>query len=69
MGRVLDVNIGVDVGGTNTDAAVLHRGVVIGWAKHVTTRDVTTGISQAIRQALTHAVSSSPEGMTLFNIY
>ena len=48
----MSITIGVDVGGTNTDAVVLHRGEVLSWSKHSTTPDVTSGVAQAIRQAL-----------------
>ena len=57
-----DVHVGVDVGGTNTDAVVLRADSVIGWAKHVTTADVTTGVGQAVRAALNHALREQPQG-------
>ncbi len=44
--------IGVDVGGTNTDAAILHGNEVIVAAKRPTTDDRTSGIVSAIRAAL-----------------
>ena len=50
--------MGVDVGGTNTDAVVLHAGKVIGSAKQFTTEDVTTGVTQAITAALEDARKS-----------
>ena len=59
MSRPCEVHIGVDVGGTNTDAVVLRAGAVIGWAKHVTTADVTTGVGQAIKEALDNALTYS----------
>ncbi len=49
------VHVGVDVGGTNTDAVVLEGSTVVGWAKHVTSFDVTEGVTAAIRQALRSA--------------
>ena len=62
MAVPLDVHVGVDVGGTNTDAVVIHTGSVIGWAKHVTTADITTGVRQAIREALNHTLEHQPSG-------
>ncbi len=44
--------IGIDVGGTNTDAAVMKGREVLGWHKHVTTPDVTSGIVGALSGAL-----------------
>lgn len=44
--------IGVDVGGTNTDAVILRKNEVLSSAKVPTTADVTSGITGAIRSAL-----------------
>ncbi len=45
--------IGVDVGGTNTDAAILGAGnEVIGYAKAPTSSDVISGIKEAIYRVL-----------------
>lgn len=41
--------VGVDVGGTNTDAVLLEGTRVLGWAKVPTSADVTTGITDALR--------------------
>ena len=46
------MRIGVDVGGTNTDAVILARSGVVGWHKTPTTRDVYSGIVTAISEAL-----------------
>ncbi|GAA3526065.1 hydantoinase/oxoprolinase N-terminal domain-containing protein [Nocardioides daeguensis] len=46
------VRIGVDVGGTHTDAVALDGTKVVAKAKHSTTSDVTTGIVGAIRGLL-----------------
>jgi N-methylhydantoinase A/oxoprolinase/acetone carboxylase beta subunit len=46
------MRIGVDVGGTNTDAALMDGEKVIGWHKTPTTPDVTSGITTAIRTVL-----------------
>ncbi len=40
--------IGIDVGGTNTDAVVIEEGIVKAWVKKPTTADVTTGITRAL---------------------
>ena len=51
--RRSDLRIGIDVGGTNTDAVVLDRDdSVLGWAKTPTTADVTGGIRAALAQVL-----------------
>ncbi|MYA82971.1 MAG: hydantoinase/oxoprolinase family protein [Acidimicrobiales bacterium] len=46
------MRIGVDVGGTNTDAVAMSGDEVAGWAKAVTTSDVTAGIVTAVRSLL-----------------
>ena len=48
-----DLSIGIDVGGTNTDAVVLDAdGHVIAWTKQATTADVTGGIRAALDAVL-----------------
>lgn len=48
-----DLSIGVDVGGTNTDAVVLDGdGRVLAWTKRATTADITSGIRASIRDVL-----------------
>lgn len=37
------MRIGIDVGGTNTDAVLMEGASVIGWVKTPTTADVTGG--------------------------
>ncbi len=44
--------IGVDVGGTNTDAALLHGTTVLGSCKVVTTQDVMTGVRESVAQVM-----------------
>ena len=46
------VRIGVDVGGTNTDAAMLRGSEVLATVKVATSADVTSGVAGAIRAAL-----------------
>ena len=48
----MTVRLGVDVGGTNTDAVVLHRNKVIGASKHGTSNDVVSSVQKAITAAL-----------------
>lgn len=54
MSGRLDLRLGIDVGGTNTDAAILERdGRLLAKAKVPTTPDVTSGIVAAIDAVLT----------------
>ena len=46
------MQLGVDVGGTNTDAALLANGVVVASVKVPTTSNIGSGIHQAIRKVL-----------------
>ncbi len=46
------IRIGVDVGGTNTDAVVMDGPRVLAWAKTTSTPDATTGLVTAAREAL-----------------
>ena len=46
------MRIGVDVGGTNTDAVLMDGKTILASVKATTTADVTTGIVQAIREVL-----------------
>jgi N-methylhydantoinase A/oxoprolinase/acetone carboxylase beta subunit len=46
------MRIGIDVGGTNTDAVVMDGRAVIGWAKSPTTRDVSSGITNVLKAVL-----------------
>ena len=49
------MKIGVDVGGTNTDAVVLGANGVLGWSKTPTTADVYSGLVLAITEAIADA--------------
>ncbi len=56
MAGRLDLRMGIDVGGTNTDAVVLDReGRLLAKAKVPTTPDVTSGIVEAIGAVLSRA--------------
>ena len=46
------MRIGIDVGGTNTDAVLMDGRRVVGWAKSPTTRDVSSGITAVLTQAV-----------------
>lgn len=48
----MTVRLGVDVGGTNTDAVVLHGSKVKGAFKHGTSNDVVSSVQKAITAAL-----------------
>jgi N-methylhydantoinase A/oxoprolinase/acetone carboxylase beta subunit len=53
--------IGIDVGGTNTDAVLIENGQVVGAVKAPTTSDVTGGILDALSRLLaTGAVANKP---------
>lgn len=52
------LRIGVDVGGTNTDAAVVRGDTIEGTCKALTTPDVLTGVEHAV----TGAVQASGTG-------
>jgi N-methylhydantoinase A/oxoprolinase/acetone carboxylase beta subunit len=46
------MRIGIDVGGTNTDAVLMDEMRVVAWHKTVTTADVSSGIIDALEQVL-----------------
>lgn len=46
--------IGIDVGGTNTDAVLLEDDAVVAAVKTPTTADVTSGITRALAELVTH---------------
>ena len=51
----MGLRIGVDVGGTNTDAVLLNDRTVVGKLKTPTTFDITTGITTAISSVLSQS--------------
>lgn len=60
------LRIGVDVGGTNTDAALLRGAAVLATVKAPTTEDVTGGVAEAIRAVLAAAgVSAAGVGAVM----
>lgn len=46
------MRIGIDVGGTHTDAVILEKGKIIAVTKSLTTNDVTTGIANVLDEVL-----------------
>lgn len=63
MAPVMSCHVGVDVGGTHTDAVVMAEGnVVISSAKHTTTADVMSGICKALVAALDKAADTLQPG-------
>lgn len=57
------MRIGIDVGGTNTDAVLMDGQVVIGWDKSPTTRDVSSGITNVIT-ALLEKTKAAPQSIS-----
>ncbi|TAQ83538.1 hypothetical protein B7494_g8138 [Chlorociboria aeruginascens] len=51
--------IGIDVGGTNTDAVILQDDNVLAWHKTPTTSDIQAGVEQAIYEVMKKADISS----------
>ena len=58
------MRIGIDVGGTNTDAVLMDGLDVLGWRKTPTTPDVGTGIIRVLRDhfAVQHEVFPAQSG-------
>ncbi len=60
------LRIGVDVGGTNTDAVAMSGNDVVGWAKATTTPEVTDGIVTAVGTLLgSHGLSPDAIGAVM----
>ena len=57
--------VGIDVGGTNTDAVLLDGDAVIHAVKAPTTADVTSGITTALRRLLAAATPGSVEAVMI----
>ena len=55
------IRIGVDVGGTNTDAVVMKGKKFLGGAKSPTTSNILTGVENAIKSALSESNTSSDD--------
>ncbi|GAA2014908.1 hydantoinase/oxoprolinase family protein [Nakamurella flavida] len=55
------MHIGIDVGGTNTDAVLMEGATTLAGVKHSTTPDVTTGIVQAIEALRAQHAFTGPE--------
>lgn len=55
------MRIGVDVGGTNTDAVLMDGRSVVATHKAPTSQDVTQGIVAAIRTVLTDSATAAPD--------
>ncbi|MCA9883773.1 MAG: hydantoinase/oxoprolinase family protein [Anaerolineae bacterium] len=49
------MKIGIDVGGTNTDAVLMDGRTVVAWTKSPTTSDVTSGIISALKTIIADA--------------
>eukprot|EP00164_Ancoracysta_twista_P002639 GFYU01003512.1.p1 GENE.GFYU01003512.1~~GFYU01003512.1.p1 ORF type:complete len:988 (+),score=307.90 GFYU01003512.1:88-3051(+) len=60
------LRVGVDVGGTNTDAVIMRGHTLCSSKKHPTTSDVTTGIVGSIEGAIEEFVKSQRESNPAF---
>ena len=52
MFQKIKMFVGVDVGGTNTDAVILHLNSVISSEKVITSEDVTSGVRDVVAKVL-----------------
>ncbi len=52
--------VGIDVGGTNTDAVVLKDKTVLAGVKASTTEDVTSGVIEALEKVIEPPASTAP---------
>ena len=59
------IRIGVDVGGTNTDAVVMQSEKFLGGSKSPTTKDIFSGVENAIKAALKEAKTESKDVQAL----
>ena len=46
------MRVGIDVGGTNTDAVLVHEGQVVAATKQATSADISSGIVDAINRVI-----------------
>ena len=60
--------VGVDVGGTNTDAVILKGHEVVASVKHPTTPDRTTGVRNAIENVIEKFVQSQSHSETRVDV-
>ena len=67
---VATLRVGIDVGGTNTDAAIIDGSRVLASCKRPTSADVLSGVAEALREVMTgvdpHRVHSVVIGTTHF---
>jgi N-methylhydantoinase A/oxoprolinase/acetone carboxylase beta subunit len=61
------MRIGIDVGGTNTDAVLMNGADVLGWRKTPTTPDVGAGIISVLRELLaeTHVAAADVQAVMI----
>ena len=59
------MRIGIDVGGTHTDAVLLDASTVLSSNKTLTTADVTSGIVNAIKKLLEDNENDNPQAAGL----
>lgn len=57
----MNLRIGIDVGGTNTDAVLIRDGEVAYWVKTPTTPEIGEGVFQALRQVLQESATGTDE--------
>src|SRR5690348_3575770 len=57
----MTLRIGIDVGGTNTDAVLMDGTAVVAKLKTPTTEDVTSGITTALRHVLTSSGATTAD--------
>ena len=56
------MRIGIDVGGTHTDAAIVDGGEVVASYKAVTSTDITSGILEALNAVIANAQNPGYRG-------
>ncbi|MBI3930181.1 MAG: hydantoinase/oxoprolinase family protein [Armatimonadetes bacterium] len=58
----MTLSLGVDVGGTHTDAVAARDGRVLAWAKRPTSADVASGVASALQALLAEGVEPADVG-------